>query len=101
MSRLRNDLMIISDPSLEESNACTMLFSNFYKEPKMETLSIEFNNVTISLQKEMGSVSDSKLIFCPSSLRMNETLSINGNDLLNNYDCLKFDSNKIFFFKIG
>ncbi|MGL9717768.1 MAG: hypothetical protein ACR5K9_03610, partial [Wolbachia sp.] len=98
-SRLRNDLIITTDLNLEESNACTILFSNFYKEPKMETLSIRFNDITISLQEKINELNNIKLVFCPSVLQISEGLSINGSDLLNSYDCLKFYSDKVAFFR--
>ncbi|WP_264723490.1 ankyrin repeat domain-containing protein [Wolbachia endosymbiont (group A) of Cheilosia soror] len=97
--RLRDDLVIITDSSTGENNICTILLSNFYREPKMETLSIEFNDTTISIQEKMNEINSSKLLFCSSALQVNEPFSIDVRELLNNHDCLKFDSDKIAFFR--
>ncbi|WP_353288912.1 hypothetical protein [Wolbachia endosymbiont (group A) of Pogonocherus hispidulus] len=98
-SRLRDDLIIITDPSLGESNACTILLSNFYKEPKMKTLFIDFEDIRISLQKKMRKI-DEAVAFCPRVLQMNKEFSVNGSNLLSSYDCLKFNSDEILFLRL-
>ncbi|MDX5462576.1 MAG: latrotoxin-related protein [Wolbachia endosymbiont of Tetragnatha montana] len=97
--RLRNDLVIITDSSTGENNICTMLLSNFYREPKMETLSIEFKDITISLQEKMIEINEA-VAFCPRVLQINKEFSINNSNLLSHYDCLKFNLDKMLFLKL-
>ncbi|GHM58644.1 MAG: hypothetical protein sL5_07220 [Candidatus Mesenet longicola] len=93
--RLRNDLVVMNDHSLGESNFCTVILSNFYQEPKMQTLSIKFNDVKISLQDEKDKI-ENAMAFCHQNLNINNILSIND---INSYDCFTFDSNKVLFLK--
>ncbi|WP_339048846.1 hypothetical protein [Candidatus Mesenet endosymbiont of Phosphuga atrata] len=93
--RLRNDLVVMNDHSLGESNLCTVILSNFYQEPKMQTLSIKFNDVKISLQDEKDKI-ENAMAFCHQGLKINNILSIND---INSYDCFTFDSNKVLFLK--
>ncbi|WP_250295814.1 hypothetical protein [Wolbachia endosymbiont of Oedothorax gibbosus] len=99
-SRLRDDLMIVSDPNLGEGNAFIMLLSDFYQEPKMEILSIEFKDTIILLQEKTKEINEA-VVFCPRILQINEKFSVNSSDMLSHYDCLKFNSDKILLSRLN
>lgn len=92
--RLKNDLTIITDPSLDE---CTVILSNFYQEPKMQTLSIEFNDVQILLRNKQNEIEEA-IAFCHQDLKINNILNI---DDISSYNCFTFNSDEMLFLKLN
>ncbi|WP_338405958.1 ankyrin repeat domain-containing protein [Wolbachia endosymbiont (group A) of Longitarsus flavicornis] len=58
------DLIVTNafNADIEESELCIIRFRDFYKEPKMKTLSIKFNDKEILLSDEMDKIYDSSSI---------------------------------------